>query len=466
VHIQSLIARRRIAVAAITATIVVAGCVSSDRILSVEDPDIINPSDVQSAAGADAVRIGAITRLNIATSGLSTASSPPDEGLFLLGGMLADEWINGDSFIDRQAVDQRVIQPSNSFLTEADRTINRARLSAQQAIQLLKQYTPTAPGWQPGEMFFVEGYAENLMAEDYCNGLVFSTVVDGRPQYGTPMTDAAAFTLALAHVDSGLAMITGTTTDDVRVKNALQVLRGRVLLNLGPSRYAEAATSVAGVPTSFKYQMLHSLTTTTNAAWSLNNNNRRYSVSSSEGTNGLNFAAANDPRLPVCQGGDVTCTLNGVKQASRDDLGKPYTVQLLWPTAATPVTIISGIEARMIEAEAQQAAGSPTTALATLNAARATLTGLTPLTDPGTGTAEVDQIFRERAFWMFGTGHRLGDMRRLIRQYQRPSESVFPTGPWHKGGNYGGDVNVPVPQAELNNPNLPTGGQTCTDRNA
>jgi hypothetical protein len=427
----------------------------------VEDPDIINPADVQSPAGANAVRVGALARLNTATSGQAAGL---DEGLFMLGGMLADEWINGDSFIDRQAVDQRVIQPANSFLTEADRTINRARISAQQATQLLKQYSPSAPGWQPAEMFFVEAFAENLMAEDYCNGLVFSTVVDGREQYGQPMTDQAAFQIALAHVDSGLPMITGNTTDDLRVKYALQVLRGRILLNLGPSRYAEAATSVAGVPTSFKYQMLHSLTTTTNAMWSLNNNNRRYSVATGEGGNGLNFSTANDPRLPVCQGGDATCKLNGVTQASRDDLGKPFTVQLLWPTAGSPVTIVSGIEARMIEAEAQLAATDAAAALATLNAARATVTGLAPLTDAGSAPARVDQLFRERAFWFFATGHRLGDLRRLIRQYGRSSDTVFPTGPWHKGGNYGSDVNIPIPQAEQNNPNV--SANTCIDRNA
>ena len=436
-------------------------CVSSDRILSVEDPDIINPADVQSAAGANAIRIGALARLNVATSG---AASSGNEGLFMLGGMLTDEWINGDSFIDRQAVDQRVIQPANSFLTEADRNINRARLSAQQATQLLKQYLPEAPGWQPAEMFFVEAYTENLAAEDYCNGLVFSRVVDGRPEYGSPMTDQAAFQLALAHVDSGLSLVTGTDTTSLRVKYALQVLRGRVLLNLGPTRYAEAATSVAGVPTSFKYQMQHSLTTTSNAMWSLNNNNRRYSVASGEGTNGLNFSTANDPRLPVCQGGDATCKLNGVSQASRDDLGKPFTVQLLWPTASSPVTIVSGVEARMIEAEAQLAANDPTGALASLNAARATVPGLTPLVDAGSPTARVDQLFRERAFWFFSTGHRLGDLRRLVRQYGRSADTVFPIGPWAKGGNYGGDLNIPVPQAEQNNPNIPA--NTCIDRNA
>jgi hypothetical protein len=456
-NIQMLNPRRRAAAAAMLLA-AASGCMSSDRILSVEDPDIINPADVQSPAGANAVRIGALARLNTSTSG--------DESLFLLGGMLGDEWINGDSFIDRQQIDQRVIVPANSFLTTADRAINRARLSALQATQLLKQYSSTAPGWQPAEMYFVEGYTENLMAEDYCNGLVFSKIVDGKEQYGVQITDQAAFLQALAHVDSGLALVTGTTTDDVRVKNALSVLRGRILLNIGPSRYAEAATSVAAVPTSFKYQEIHALTATSNNIWSLNNSNRRYSVAANEGTNGLNYATANDPRVPVCQGGDSTCKANGVTQAVRDDLGKPFTVQLLWPTAASSVTIVSGIEARLIEAEAAQAAGNPAGVITALNAARATIPALTPLTDPGTDAARVDLIFRERAFWMFSTGHRLGDMRRLIRQYGRPANTVFPIGAWPKGGNYGPDVNIPVPQAELNNPNLPSSGETCLDRNA
>jgi hypothetical protein len=155
-----------------------------------------------------------------------------------------------------------------------------------------------------------------------------------------------------------------------------------------------------------------------------------------------------------------------VTQNRRDDLSSsPFLVQLIWPTAESPLALVTGIEARMLEAEAQLKAGNDAGALATLNAARATVTGLVPLTDAGSAAARVDQLFRERAFWMFGTGHRVGDLRRLVRQYGRQAGSVFPTGEWHKGGDYGGDVTIPVPQAEENNPNVPA-GQTCLDRNA
>lgn len=445
---------------AAAAALPLSGCTSTGDALSVTDPDIINPTDVQSQAGANAVRLGAIARLNAATSGGSTVS----EGLFLLSGLFADEWENGDSFIARQEVDQRVITPQNNFLTDVSRLLHRARLSAEQATRLLREYNPGGPAAELAEMYFVEAYVENAVGEHYCNGLVFSTVTDEGEQFGSPTTTTAAFERALAHADSGLALVTGNTALDVRARSALRVLRGRILLNL--NRPADAATAVSGVATSFRYEMLHSATTTSNAMWNYNNLNRRYSVGNGEGTNGVNFATAADPRLPTCQGGDATCRTNGVTQTRRDDGGPlRFDVQLLWPARETPVAIATGIEARLIEAEAQLRAGNATASLATLNAARGTVTGLQPLADAGTEAARVTQLFRERAFWLFGTGHRVGDLRRLIRQYNRPANAVFPTGAWNKGGAYGGDVNFPVPQAEENNPNV-TQGNTCTDRNA
>ncbi len=56
---------------------------------------------------------------------------------------------------------------------------------------------------------------------------------------------------------------------------------------------------------------------------------------------------------------------------------------------------------------------------------------------------------------MYSTSHRLGDLRRLIRQYGRNSEAVFPTGAFFKGGTYGQDVTFPVPVDEENNVDFP-----------
>ena len=451
--------RRVASVASLAAAAVLplSGCTSTSDALSVTDPDIINPSDVESPAGANAVRLGAIARLNAATSGGSSVS----EGLFLLSGLFSDEWENGDSFIARQEVDQRVITPQNNFLTDVSRLLHRARLSAEQATRLLRQYNPTGPAAELAEMYFVEAYVENAVGEHYCNGLVFSTVTDEGEQFGTPTTTTAAFERALAHADSGLALITGTSALDVRARSALRVLRGRILLNL--NRPADAATAVNGVATNFRYEMLHSATTNSNAIWSYNNLNRRYSVGNSEGANGINFATAADPRLPTCQGGDATCRTAGVTQTRRDDGGPlRFDVQLLWPARETPVAIATGIEARLIEAEALLRAGSHPAFINALNALRTTVTGLAPLADPGTAAGREDLLFRERAFWLFSTGHRLGDLRRLIRQYGRTETQVFPTGDFAEGGQYGHDVNFPVPQAEKNNPQF-TG---CLNREA
>lgn len=455
---QSMLARaRRVTIgAALSVTTLTLACSPTD-VLVIEDPDIINPGNVQSAAGAQAVRVGAIARFNAATSGFPAGGT---ESLFLLGGLFSDEWVNGDSFIARQEIDQRVITPQNTFLTSANRVLHRARLSADQAIELLARYDANAPRWQVAEMYFIKAFTMNLMAEHYCDGLIFSTVVDGREQFGSPVTTVAAYEQALTHATDGLALITGTTADDVRVRSALQVMRGRILVNL--NRHAEAATAVNGVATSFRYTMRHSTSTHENAFWNFNNNVRRYSVGNNEGANGLNFATANDPRVPVCVGGTAACNAIGVTQDRRDDQSQPLHVQMLWTNREASVAIVTGIEARLIEAEAQfKANGS---ALTALNAARATVTGLAPLTEPATPAERVNQLFRERAFWLFGTGHRVGDLRRLIRQYSRTENTVFPTGAWHKGGNYGTDVTVPVPADELNNPNASP--QLCLARSA
>lgn len=445
--------------AAITALVVAAigaSACSPYDVLDVDSPDIIDPRDVRTAAGADAIRVGALARFVQATSGT--------ESLIVLGGLMTDEFVNGDTFIPRQEIDRRIITEDNTFLTTAARNLHRARLSAEQAVRLMDTHLPNAPRWQLAEMHFVQAYLVNLAAESYCDGLVFSRVVDGVEEFGTPVTAVAAYEQALTHANAGLALITGTTANDLRVRHALQVTRGRILMNL--NRPADALTAVNGVPNSFNYRLLHSASTFDNAFWTWNISSRRYSVATNEGQNGLDFATAGDPRVPVCQTVAGNAAACGGVAAGRDDGSRPLYLQRLWPNRDSPYVLLDGMMARMIEAEAQLRDNNPTAMLATLNAARGTVTGLLPLTDPGTEAGRVSLLFRERAFWQFGRGHRLGDMRRLVRQYNRPANAVFPTGDWHKaGGNYGTDVNIPVPFAEANNPNV-SASQLCMNRGA
>jgi hypothetical protein len=74
-------------------------------------------------------------------------------------------------------------------------------------------------------------------------------------------------------------------------------------------------------------------------------------------------------------------------------------------------------------------------------------------------------LFRERAFWTFGRGQRLGDLRRAIRVYNVPAIQIFPgeagVNP-RKNANFGPDLNLPVPQAETNSGQF----SACSDRKA
>ena len=57
--------------------------------------------------------------------------------------------------------------------------------------------------------------------------------------------------------------------------------------------------------------------------------------------------------------------------------------------------------------------------------------GLPVLVDPGTQLGRENLLFSERALWLYATGTRLGDMRRLIGQYGRTQSTVLPTGAYH-----------------------------------
>lgn len=423
-----------------------AGC-STDELLSVDTPDIIPDAQLDETSNtALALKSGVRYRFMQATSGQNGTT----DNIFLFGGLLADEWRSSDTFEQRNTVDARSAIPQNSFLAPQFRALNRVRLEGDAAIAAIRASLTPVPTFNVGEVFGWQALALNLMGEHFCNGIPLSTLDGLTPLYAGGVTGDSVFGLARALADSALRNVEGA--GGALVTNLAAVQKGRALLNRGDR--AGAAAAVAAVPTNFRYYTRHSVQSQDNQLWALNVNVRRYSMSDREGSNGLPFRSALDPRVPS------TAPAN----ALGFDSFIPWIGQAKWGRGDS-VAVATGVEARMIQAEAALAAGGDW--LGFLNTARVQANGgtagLAPLTDPGpAGTARLDLIMRERAFWMFSTGHRLGDLRRLVRQYGRGAETVFPTGTAPKGGNYGPAVNLPLPVDEENNPNF----RGCTDRNA
>jgi hypothetical protein len=443
---------------ALLTAVPLASCDVKSQLLDAPDPDIINPGDVQSPEAADALRVGAFTRLRLITAG--------SESVWMFGGLLTDEWKSSDTFSQRNETDQRSVQLNNGNVQTMYRDIPRARTSAREALNALVKYKPTAISGI-AQMYFTMAFAEMTLAENFCNGIPLSDASTGVVVYGPPLTNAEVLNQALIHADSALSLISALTdTASGNVRNEAAVTKGRILVDL--NRHAEAATAVANVPTAFRFNATFSLTGGNNQIWSVATSVKRYTVGDSfdvTGTiaNALPFASANDSRVPVT-GSTTGASAAGIGFDNTTNL----VTQKLWGRT-DPTPIVSGVDARLIEAEARLKIDDYAGMTNILNALRGTAQVLGALsssvmpnlTAPTTRDAAITLFFREKAFWQFSRGFRLNDLRRQIRQYSRTEATTFPKGAFFKNGVYGGDVNLPITTDEQNN----TQFTACMDRN-
>jgi len=456
-----------------------------EDLLEPQQPGTITPEAAASPAGADALRRGALARLRAATEG--------GDGLWLYTGLLADEYKSGDTFVQRVETDQRSFQSNNAQIINLERNAHRLRSAARDAIDALIQYfLPTDPNFNTyqAQMWWVMGYAEMTLAENWCNGMPYSTLVNGLPVYGAPKTSLEGLRLAGAHLDSALALATATDTAAVTLLRAIQLTRARVMVDT--ANFAGAATLASAIPsgvTGFLYKQTHSLVTADVGSWSFNNSQKRWVVGDSFDTSGLiqnalPFASAGDQRVTV-QGnsGGTGGTCPAAAPAPTCSLGPAFdnstkfVQQTMWGRS-DEIPILSGLDARLIEAEAQIQLNTPAgdaAALVILNNLRATpqwlgsakqTTAMGALGAPATHTAMIDLFFREKAFWQWGRGWRSNDLRRLMRQYGRAQTAVFPMGniannAFFKGGVYGTDITFPVTSDEAPNPKY----AGCLDKN-
>jgi hypothetical protein len=452
-----------------------AGC-SPERLLGNKSlpPDVPDPEHTATPAGAIAAYRGAIVQLRTAFGGRGESFIP-------VTGLLTDELGSGElgqvgSVAEGMLVDSRFLpedpgtgQSSATLHTvwELYGLLHKVRGQARQARGALLAYAPDSSPALVGHLEAIEGYADTFLADLFCSGVPLSTLdFDGDFTYQPGSSTEEVYKRAVALFDSALAV----SADSEAVMNLGRVGKGRALLALGD--YAGAAQAVAAVPDDFTYALEYSNAVSSGQLTGASNQQFVYydfgsqaggvrlTMVDSEGENGLPFISSGDPRSAWVDGGTY------------HDF--PITRPAAYPIDGSgSIVLASGVEARLIQAEAALQADDPSW-LATLNALRTDGTfdtqpdpndstktdtlwhagaggvaGLRPLEDPGTPDERVTLLFEERGYWLFLTGHRQGDLRRLIRNYGRDPESVYPTGAYPGAFfTYGGDVTAPIPGDE------------------
>ncbi|MHB2033378.1 MAG: RagB/SusD family nutrient uptake outer membrane protein [Gemmatimonadaceae bacterium] len=431
------------------AAAMVSGC-STDQIVGASQlpAGLTDPSAINSARGAAEAYFGAQAAFAYAFAKYVGIS-----------GLMSDEMASGtlgDALdVGGDPADQLML-PEGAQL-ETDDLFDRlaqARAQAQQTINLIRTYAPDSAS-QLANAQTLEGYTDLLLNELFCSGVPLSTIeFNGNYTPGAAATSDVVYQHAIALFDSALTVAGDSATNTVYLA---RVGKARALLELG--EFDQAAQAAAAVPDAFSDSIHFQNGDETDVAYFEDG----YPVSNFEGTNGLDYVSSADPRTAVVAGGTV--------------YGFPHYLPAKYAKFSRsgpeliPVELASGIEARLDQAEAALHDNPDDTAshgsgwLGILNHLRETAINpaLPDTTDPGSSAARLDLLFRERAFWLFVTGHRQGDMRRLIRVWGRDESSVYPVGQYDAGiGSFGTDVTAPIPANEaLYNPNF----HGCLDRN-
>lgn len=442
--------RAAIASGVALAALAMDACNVNHELLAPQTPQVISPSSVANATAADALYAGALDRWKNAMNG----NGGNTEALWNWEALFTDELRSADTFSQRNDADQRNLQTNDAVLTPIYNNAQQARGRARDAINALLSFDTSPTGKQHvGEMYMMMGYIEMIVSESFCNGIPFGETVNGVPHYVAGVSSVDGAKLASARLDTALSNLTEQA--DANLKNVAKIVKARAQVDIGD--YAGAAATVAGVPDSTEYDFDYSITTFDNEWWVMGPSVKRYNAGDSVSAagiilNAIPFAELKDPRVSVTNTGqpaeDRKSIFMQVNNWGRDD----------------PIPVISGIDARLIEAEAKLNANDIPGMMTILNALRTTprhlglfqIAPMPALPTPADKNSATNLLFREKALWQFERGYRMGDLRRLVRQYGRSQDQVYPSGAFARNtvpsGNYGTQVAFPVPDAERSNP--------------
>lgn len=469
------------------------GCSLEDLVKGELPPTSIDPEYFQTEDGALALYRGSIWafRKGFGGSGgyIIPSAHMTDElvsGAHPKGSVTEGILVPGDNL---QELDSRTMEEDQILRSRQVegwyRDLNMARNQAMDGIYYLSTYT-RLPKDLVGHLYAIRGYTMVFLAEAFCSGIPLTDYKSpGGMEYKPGSTTEEVYTKAIAQFDTALANM----PDSTNYRHLATIGKARAMANLG--KVAEAAQLVKNVPTNFAYKARYA--EDYNGSFS---NNYMYNafdwmdpeqyigtIADRKGSNGLPYVSGNDPRVPVVPAPMQSSTYPDTRYVLPAKMlpnRPPWNGLSTKPgKAGEDIIVASGIEARLFEAEAAAAAGSPDF-LTILNTLRTTcvdaatcanpapagtggVAGLPPLTDPGNNKARLKMVFDERAYWTFMTGQRQGALRRMVRVHGFSQDEVYPTGPFYWGGKFGEYTNIPIPGSEGRVNKLYKG---CFDRKA
>lgn len=357
----------RLCVPLLTALMLVSGLVLSGcDIFEVENPGVVQESDVTSPEGVEPLVVGMSADLSIAL----------DE-LVITGAQLSDEMEASGTFEPSRNARAGIID-ADQVTTEWER-IQQARFLAEDGIRRLR----TVLGDEFGERkalgaraLFFAGITNRILGENFAR-----VVFDG----GEAQPREAAFERAIPFFEKAIQR-----AQDAGVSRLETAARGglaQVYMNLGD--WDQATEYAAQVPTDFVLNAVYSSNSAReeNEVW-----DETHDLSEISAFGALALEVANDEvlRAPFDEDPRAPFTFCAFEEASGNcpdngsDGSTPHVRQEKYPTAGAGIPLVKGTDMRLIEAEAALVQGTPDLSIFTakINEVRALFDGLDPIEPP------------------------------------------------------------------------------------
>jgi starch-binding outer membrane protein, SusD/RagB family len=394
---------------------VVCTALACSNLLDVKAPDAIGSGTLETPDNAGQLVNSAIGDFYCAYGSYVVASG-------LMSGELQETTLTAS----RWSYDRRDIGSNESAYSTNGCTalgtytpISTARFTADHALTLLEGWTDEEVADRAAliaKAATFGGYSRILLGEGFCAAAI---------NLGPQLSSNQLFQLAVQKFDTAVAAAQAAGDDSML--NLALVGRARAKLDAGDN--AGAATDAALVPNGF-------LDTASYDASTDYRTNRVFAENNGHGvTVAPQYRHLNDPRVQVDSAGRLAA-----------DEKTQLFLQKKYADGSASIAIASYTEAQLILAEATGGSG----AITILNNLRATVPGLSPLpasSDPAEIKADIAQ---ERARWLWLQGTHLYDVRRLALPLV-PAAGVDYSLAYSKGGQYGSETCMPIPDVETNN---------------